>query len=385
MAVVMNLRGTSLDTFGIGRDKATLDASGLAQARTLSLPDADGTLALSGSQDWGLITDPPDAAIPTVEASAGPAAQNLIINGGCRVSHRGEKTLTTAWQYGPVDLIAVKATSTVSNGSIVQQWVETLGSTGYALRLKDVTMPGPGAQLQFRVRIEARDARHLKDQAAVFSCAAHHDHGVIGGGPGDRDVDWTITVNKADAADDFSAVTQIATGTTSIPPTVNNTLELAITDMGDCSNGIEVLITVDTLESNLNTLHIADLQLEKGATKSAFQHRPVSEEIALVHRYLRPCAGLVGIANSASVMHVTLNHPDLRAAPGASGYEQTGTISMTDAVTADFHQSSENIFQVFESSADKARLGLGNFSGLSSGKVMIQLGSGGVILASAEL
>lgn len=70
MAIEMNLRGTSLDTFRIGRDKLVFDASGLTALRTLTLPDADGTLGLSGSQDWGAVTDPPDDAIANVDVGA---------------------------------------------------------------------------------------------------------------------------------------------------------------------------------------------------------------------------------------------------------------------------------------------------------------------------
>jgi len=357
MAVEMNLRGTSQDSFRIGRSKAVLDASGLSAARAFALPDASGTLALEDN-----------------------AGRNLIVNGGCRVSSRAAKSLTTSWQYAEVDLIAAKATGTVSAGTIVQQWVETLGSTGWAIRLKDVTLPGPGAQVHFRVRVESRDARRMKNRPAVFSCACHHDLGLAGGG--DRPIDWHVTVNRANASDDFSGVTQIATGTSTIAPNINGALWLVVADMGDCSNGIEVIVTADADEATTNTFHLADLQLEPGTAKTVFANRPIAEEVALVQRYLRPCTGLIGIANSGSVMQITLSHPGMRAAPN---YETTGALTFTDAVTADFTQSSGQIYQVFERTADKARIAAGNFSGLTPGRVMIERGTGGVVLASAEL
>ena len=44
----MDLVGTVKNSFKIGLNKATVDASGLTAARTFTLPDSSGTLALSG-------------------------------------------------------------------------------------------------------------------------------------------------------------------------------------------------------------------------------------------------------------------------------------------------------------------------------------------------
>lgn len=299
--------------------------------------------------------------------------RNLIVNGGCLVSHRPATSVSTAWRIGQVDLIAVRATGTVTAGDIRQEAVATLGSTGQALKVHGIATD-PGATLTVRVRVEGRDAQRLKNRPAVFSCALYADLGPL---------DWHVTVNKADAADDFATVTQIAAGTTAaVPAGTEATLELAVADMGDCAAGLEVLVTADIGATAANSLYLADLQLEPGTARTAFARRPMAAETTLVHRYLRPCTGLIAKANGTSTMQISLGHAGMRAAPS---YEATAALAFTDAVTADFTQSQASVDTVHEADADKGRVTCGFFSGLSSGVVLIQRGTGGVILASAEL
>lgn len=299
--------------------------------------------------------------------------RNLIINGCCRVAHRAAKPLGNDWQVGQVDLIAVRATGTVSGGDIRQEAVASLGSTGQALKVHGLAT-GAGSTLAWRVRIEARDARRLAHRPAVLSCVLYSDVGPI---------DWHLAINTANAADGFAAVTPIGSGThPAVPAHTEAVLSLAIADMGACANGIEAIITADIGATAGNNVYLTDLQLEPGTARTAFAHRPISIETTLVHRYLRPCTGLVGKANGGSSMQIPLSHPGLRAAPA---YEATAPLAFTDAVTADFTQSQASVDVVHERDADKGRVTCGFFSGMASGTTMIQRGTGGVILASAEL
>ncbi|NBC34079.1 MAG: hypothetical protein GVY13_15505 [Alphaproteobacteria bacterium] len=351
-----------------------------------------GIVTIAGNVVWHAGNDGPGSGLDADTLDGRQAAEiqtaiddsahrNLIFNGGCLISHRPAKSVSNSWQFGQVDLIAVRANGTVTAGDIRQEAVAMLGSTGQAIKVHGLSMDPSGATLEFRVRIEARDARRLKNRAAVFSCILFHDFGLSGGG--DRPIDWHVTINKADAADDFATVTQIATGTTlDISPNTEFALSLAVGDMGDCSNGVEVIVRADVDEASGNNVYIADLQLEPGNAATAFARRPYAAELALVHRSLRPCTGLVGKANSGSTLQVPLAHPGLRAAPT---YEATAALAFTDAVAADFAQSQPSIDTVHEADADKGRVTCGFFSGLSSGTTMIQRGTGGVILAAAEL
>ena len=193
---------------------------------------------------------------------------------------------------------------------------------------------------------------------------------------------YTLTVNKPTAADNFASVTQIATGTVSVANATNADLSLSVANLGDCSNGLEIIISAACGAISSKNLYLGDLQLVAGSLALPMAPRPMATETTLVARYLRPCAGLIGKANSASNMQIVLSHPDMRVAPS---YEATAAVAFTDAVAADFVQSQASVTTVHDATAHNGRISCGFFSGLTSGTVMIQKGAGGTILASAEL
>ena len=152
--------------------------------------------------------------------------------------------------------------------------------------------------------------------------------------------------------------------------------------MGDCRNGIEIEIRIDCGEIVNKNFYLAELQLSIGEAQRAFERRPLALETNLVHRYLYPVAGIIGVANSGSNMQAVFNHPGMRAAPT---YEVNAPIAMTDGYTADFTQSQANIETTHENNEHHGRVDIAYFSGRTSGRFHIQRGAGGLILASAEL
>jgi len=332
-----------------------------AKADTATQPGDLATVATSGN--YGDINDIPLHGL-----------ENAIINGCGRVSHRGDQTLGTAWDKTPIDLLSVKAEGAVTSGTIKRVTSSfTLSETGHATFVENATLTGAGAIL-FRRRIEAKDAWKFFNQAAYYSARVYHDHGVA--------QDFIITVRKANALDDFTTTTQIAMGTISIANNANSDIDLAIADMGDCRNGIEIEVKVDCGAITTKDTYLGQEQLTIGTTKRPFMARPVSLEEKLVSRYLRPVTGLVAVANSSSNMQVVLNHPNMRATPT---YEATAALAFTDGYTADFAQSTANIGTIHENNAHHGRADIALFSGLTSGRFHIQRGTGGIILASAEL
>ena len=300
--------------------------------------------------------------------------RSLVTNGCCRVSHRASKALSTSWQTGPVDLIAVAAGGTVSAGTIVQaSGVTQLSKSGYACQVQSATLTGVGT-ISWRHRIEARNAIALANGAAMVTARTYHDVGVS--------VTYSLTVNKPTAADNFASVTQIATGTVSVANATNADLSLAIANLGDCSYGLEIIISAACGAITTKNFYLGDLQLMAGSLALPMAPRPMATETLLVARYLRPCAGLIGKANSASNMQIVLSHPDMRVAPS---YEATSAMAFTDAVAADFVQSQASVTTVHDATAHNGRISCGFFSGLTSGTVMLQKGTGGTILASSEL
>lgn len=297
-----------------------------------------------------------------------------MINGCCRVSHRGAKSLSGGWQVAQVDLLAVRADGSPTAGTIKQAaGVTSLTASGYACLVQGATLGSAGA-VWWRHRIEARDAVRLRNGPAVLSARAYHDTGAA--------ISVTLTVNKANAADDFSAVTPVASGTVTAANAVNADLTLAMTDLGECGNGLEILIKATCGAVSGKWFYLGDLQLAPGTVSTSFDIRPIAVETALVHRFLRPCLGLVGKANSATTLQIPLAHAGMRAVPG---YEATAPLAFTDAVTSDVTQSQASVTTIHERTADAGRISCGFFTGLTAGAVLLQRGTGGVLLASAEL
>lgn len=335
---------------------------------------AQGALADSAVQPGDLEDVATSGEYADLKNAPQPCLINAIINGGCLVSHRGNLSLSTSWQNSAVDLLAVKAEGSVSAGTIKQvTGAFTLTITGAACMVENATLTGSGAIL-FRRRIEAKDAWHFYNKPAYFSARTYHDSGAT------RTYD--ITVRKANAADNFSATTQIATGGVSVANDTNADIALNIPDMGDCRNGIEIEVKITCGAVTTKDFFLAEQQLSIGGFKRPFEFRPVELETKLVHRYLRPVTGLVAVANSGSNMQVVFNHPDMRAAPT---YEVTAVLDFTDGYTADFSQSAPNIGTIHENTKHNGRADIALFSGLTSGRFHIQRGTSGIILASAEL
>lgn len=335
---------------------------------------AQGALADSAVQPGDLATVATSGDYDDLTNAPNPGLVNAIINGGCLVSHRGELTLDNTWQYGAVDLLAVTAEGTVSNGTIKQVTsAYSLTATGGACMVEDATLDASGAVL-FRHRIESRDARAFANQAAHFSARTYHDAGST--------MDYIITVRKADAADDFGSTTDIDSDTVTVANDTNDSIEFSIADMGDCRNGIEIEVKIDCGAVTTKDFFLAALQFSIGATQKPFEQRPVALETKLVHRFLQPVTGIIGVANSASNMQAVFNHPDMRATPA---YELDAALAFTDGYTADFTQSAPNIGTIHDNNESHGRADIALFSGLTNGRFHIQRGTGGKVLASAEL
>lgn len=338
-------------------------------------PEDLGTAAAADTGDFATAAQgaKADSAVQP-EDLAYPGFLNAVINGGCVVSHRGQKSLSTSWQYGPVDLLAVKAEGSVSAGTIKQVTsAYSLAKTGHACFVENATLTGSGAIL-FRHRIEAKDAALFYNQPAYFSARTYHDSGATR--------NCVMTIRKANATDDFSSTTQIDTETDTVANDTNASVGMAISDMGDCRNGIEIEVKIECGAVTTKDFFLAELQLNVGDVQRPFELRPAALEAKLVHRFLRPIAGIIGVANSGSNMQAILSHPDMRAAPT---YEALAALNMTDGYTADFDQSGPNISTVHENTAHSARVDIALFSGLTSGRFHIQRGTSAIILASAEL
>ena len=249
-------------------------------------------------------------------AGSGASQRSALINGGCQVAQRDAATLSGTFQFGEVDRWACRADGTPTNGSITQSKTAPIGRTGFSLHVADVTT-GSGGTVQARYRMESADARAFKNQTAVFSALVQHDVGSA--------IDYTITLNRATAEDDFSSVTQVATTMVNVPDATGTAISLSA-DMGDSSNGIEIIVEATPGAVTTKNFHFTEMQFEFGSTATSFDYRKVAEVFEECLRYayvIRPGAfpGRVslGQAGLTTVAQMRLDFPSaMRVGPAFS-------------------------------------------------------------------
>ena len=220
----------------------------------------------------------------------GYVPRNYVVNGDFVVAQRAILTLAAnslgdtagaTAKIGKVDGWAVYASAGTITGltGVTQDTAATIGTTGYALHVSTITMTG-SAKLCVATRIEAKDAVHLKSKAAVFGATFLHDIG--------SSKNVTITVSKpSTTADDFSGLTTIATSAAlPVADATGTVCSLAISDMGDCSKGIQVLFELDCGAITTKNLRVADAFGVRGTTvPPVFPSQPFEAALARCQRY----------------------------------------------------------------------------------------------------
>ena len=204
--------------------------------------------------------------------------QNYVINGVGVIAQRADYTLVKdAYDFGPDRFEGMATGTLVSAGTLTRTAAANIGVTGFAHKFNQVTLTGTGI-LFHRTRIESKDAKNFKNLKASLSCKVYHDVGAP--------VDYTLTVRKANAEDDFSATTDIANdGGTSVADTTATTLAFEDISMGDCSNGIEVELKIECGAVTLKDFEQTEYQLKVGLVATPFKPEPIESVLAKCQRY----------------------------------------------------------------------------------------------------
>lgn len=227
----------------------------------------------------------PGAAGATGAAGAAGAAasKNGFINGGMLVAQRGDLTLGSSAPaanagYGKVDRWQCWATGTaVSAGTATQTTSANCGRTGYALKLSGVTLTGTGIVF-IKQRVESVNAVRFKNQTASVSVRVYHDVG--------SSINYTITIRKPTASDNYASTTTIATGSaTAVSSATETLLKLENVSMGDCSFGIEVEIKAECGAITTKNFEFTEAQIEVAAAFTSFEYVSFEQELQRCQRY----------------------------------------------------------------------------------------------------
>ncbi len=223
-----------------GLTAAAVVANGAALAGGELQPAVPALLKYDGTQ-WNLL----NPARP---------GRNSLIDPCCRVAQGAAATLSTSRQYGVVDLVQCWAAGTaVSTGSITQDtaYTNSGAATAYSCKLAGVTITGTG-KVFFRRFIESRDAIALKNRTVLFSVLGFQDTG--------GNINAFLTVNTTTTQDNFASVTNIGAGPTVSLPTNTSTPVTAALAMGNCSNGVEIILEIDCGSVTTKDFYATDWQ-----------------------------------------------------------------------------------------------------------------------------
>lgn len=238
--------------------------------------DAYANLSSKFDKTGGVISG--NVNIPSLNGGQLAGLRNKIINGACEVTQRGAApAVLGAWTYGGADRIAVLPVGfSTASGTIFQ----TLGYVSYYLgQGVALTTTGSGS-VNFETRLESRDVIDLNSKTVTFSVRVWHDTGSA--------VNVTLTLTKANAEDNFTSKTTIASlAPVSVATSTATYLTLTV-PLGstDASNGLSCQVNFTGVGAVTNKVFMtSEWQLEVGSVATPFEHRPYGLELALCQRY----------------------------------------------------------------------------------------------------
>ena len=218
--------------------------------------------------------------------------KNALINGDARVKQANDynATVLDTWGMG-VDMWKNKvyAASGTLDCTFTRDTAASVGRTGYAHKCVVTTAPS-GSEGYWRYRMDAKTAARFEGQAMTFSCLVRHD------AAGDKN--FTITVRRAGAADDFTTPVDLKVGTaTAVSSGVNTQLTLSLTsaETANAKYGLEIEIKFEIGPISGFNYWMTEAQLEEGATATDFERRNYEVENSMVRRWYE----LFSVANGA--------------------------------------------------------------------------------------
>lgn len=269
----------------------------------------------------------------------GRTTKNFIINGIGEINQRVTAFTLVKDEYsfdnpdhGPDRHEGMATGTAVTAGTFGVVTNSSAGITGKAFKFAGVTLTGTGI-LYHRYRMEAKDAVKFKNQTISFSLKVYHDIGSA--------KDFTVFIRKADVADNFGAVTAISdSGAQSIATATPSDLKYESVAMGDCSNGIEIEIKIETGAITTKNVELTELQFELNSIATDFEYR--LDELQLCQRYycksydqdtVPGAAATIGAISSQitdvnnsdhSIYHPVRLVRTMRSAPSITTYDLNG-------------------------------------------------------------
>lgn len=217
-------------------------------------------------------------ALANVPAFNAFVYRQALINPNCEVAQIAAVNLTSGKLFGAVDMFYAKGEGTaVSAGTIAQTTSSACGNSGYGLLLSGITLTGTG-KVHVYTFIESLSAKLYKNKTASFSVKVYHNVGSA--------INYVIKINKANSADNFSAVTNISSASAqSVANTTETLIKFENVALGDCSNGIEIEIEAACGAITTKNFEFTDWQFNLGSVVLTFACSGYDKELSRCQRY----------------------------------------------------------------------------------------------------
>jgi len=305
--------------------------------------------------------------------------RNRLINGGMQVGQRGAVVFAaSADKYGWVDRWIVRVTGTTVS-ALGYQTADVNANSGISLQVGNVTTTG-ASSVAITQRIEAANCQDFGGKTIVISGKVRQ----MSGSP----QTLTVYVNKANAPDNFGAITPVgspATGTfvaasgAVVPFSFTTTLGSA-----DAVNGLQVTAAFLALPA-LSSIQFlfSDMQLELGSVATPFEQRPYGIELALCQRYYQKIGqGILGLCQSTTSFVGAANFAsEMRIPPAVDSisssiviFDGGGNITQSAAQATFSSGTTRGCVLIF-----------GNYTGLTQFRPALVTAGSGTVNFSAEL
>lgn len=236
-----------------------------------------GELAIN-SADGILYTEKADGSVAAFLPTMG---KNRIINGDFRIAQRGT---SVACPVGALTYTADRWLVGVTGAAtVVGIASEAAPPFNYLISAGVAGQTG----LSFRQRIERGNIRDLAGKQVTLSFNFYTAGGTYA---------KSIIIYRANAENDFSAVTQIFSAT---PADTTARQSVTFTLPAEAANGVEVMFLVNNLNNSGHAAVLFEVQLEEGPVATPFERRPVGLELMMCQRYYQVALGLASMYASA--------------------------------------------------------------------------------------
>ena len=324
-----------------GSGVLTITAPNTSTDRTITLPDATGTLLNSDGSAANLTAIPAAQVTGTLPAISGASLtgiggrRNLVKNGGFDVWQRG----TSFSNVSGKNYIADRWWCTPNSGAHTQtRQASGLDGFDYCLRMQRTAGQSAGGVVYLLNEFESIDSSRHRGKKLTFSFYARK-------GANFSHASSQITSNLISGTGTNQSLSAGLTGGANLI-SLTNTLTTSwqrfthTTSSVVASNVNQICIQFTTAHAGTaganDYYELAGVQLEVGTEATDFEHRSYGEELALCQRYYfikgqvaRTCYGVAACHTATSIFTCVAFPVTMRASPSMSQYSDPTTCYIT--------------------------------------------------------